>query len=149
MKSIFDKDTKDEIISRINSLNETSKAQWGKMTVGQMVKHCTVCEEYYYGKIEVKRSFLGRLLGQIALKAILKDETTGIRKNASTSPKFKVSGAVSNLELEKDKWKSLIERYGTFGDNGFTHWFFGKMTKTQLGQFIYKHSDHHLKQFEA
>lgn len=149
MKSIFDKDIREEIINRINSLNENSKAKWGKMTVSQMVRHCSICEEYYYGNIKVKRSFLGRIVGKSALNAILKDETTRIKKSAPTSPAFKVNEPVLHLEPEKDKWKQLIARYGSFRDDHFTHWFFGRMTKKQLGQFIYKHSDHHLRQFET
>ncbi len=54
-----------------------------------------------------------------------------------------------DFETEKANWKQLIERYEAFNAKKFTHWFFGEMTKEQLGQFIYKHSDHHLKQFGA
>ncbi|WEK20727.1 MAG: DUF1569 domain-containing protein [Candidatus Pedobacter colombiensis] len=147
MKSIFDKETREEVVNRINSLNEQSNAQWGKMTVSQMVRHCSLCEEYYYGNIKVKRSFLGRIFGKLALSGILKDETSGLGKNAPTSAHFKVSEAVLNLEAEKENWKRLIIRYGSFREGNFTHWFFGEMTKKQLGEFIYKHCDHHLRQF--
>ena len=40
MKSIFDESTKNELISRIDKLQENSERKWGKMTVGQMVWHC-------------------------------------------------------------------------------------------------------------
>ena len=149
MASIFDKDTREEIIKRIGSLNENSLPQWGKMTVGQMVRHCSLCEEYYYGNIKVHRSFLGRIFGQSAIKGILKDEITGLKKSAPTSPQFIVSEDIKDLETEKLKWESLISRYETFENKTFTHWFFGKMSRIQLGQFIYKHCDHHLKQFSA
>jgi hypothetical protein len=149
LKSIFDKEIRDEIIDRINSLNENSKAQWGKMTVAQMVRHCSICEEYYYGKLKVKRSFLGRIFGKIAIAVILKDETAGLKKNSTTPPLFKVTESNLHLETEKDNWKQLINKYETFPEDHFTHWFFGRMTKKQLGQFIYKHSDHHLRQFGA
>ena len=147
MKSIFDNNIREEIVNRINSLSDKSKAQWGKMTVAQMVKHCSKCEEYYYGNIKVKRSLLGRIVGKRAIASILKDETTGINKNAPTRPQFKVTEPVLDLAAEKENWKQLITRYGTFPEDNFTHWFFGKMTKKQLGEFIYKHSDHHLRQF--
>jgi hypothetical protein len=147
MKSIFDKKTRDEVINRITSLTANSQPLWGKMTVTQMVRHCSLCEEYYYGTIKVNRSFLGRIFGKVAISGILKDENSSFKKNAPTSPSFKVTEEINNLEVEKDKWKVLIERYGTFGNENFNHWFFGKMTKSQLGQFIYKHCDHHLKQF--
>ena len=149
MKSILCKDTREEVIIRINSLNEASKAQWGKMTVAQMVKHCTLCEEYYYGNIHVKRSFLGRLFGRTAISSILKDDVSGLKKNAPTPPQFRVSEINLDFEAEKSNWKKLMEKYETFKSERFQHWFFGEMTKEQLGQFIYKHSDHHLRQFGA
>jgi hypothetical protein len=149
MRSIFHKDTREEVIGRINSLNEASKAQWGKMTVAQMVRHCTLCEEYYYGKVNIKRSLLGRLVGQMAIKDILKDDVTVLKRNAPTPSPFKVSERNLDFETEKTKWKSIIEKYETFTSESFNHWFFGEMTNEQLGQFIYKHSDHHLRQFGA
>lgn len=147
MKTIFDKGTRDEVIHRIDALTENSKPHWGKMTVQQMTRHCALCEEYYYGNVNVKRSFLGRLFGKMAIKAILRDENSSFKKNAPTPLQFRVKTDVGNLEAEKEKWKKLIGNYSTFNKEELTHWFFGKMTKNQLGQFIYKHCDHHLKQF--
>lgn len=149
MKSIFDKKTREEVTARINSLTPNNKPLWGKMTVTQMVRHCSLCEEYYYGDIKINRSFLGRIVGKMAMNSILKDENSTFNKNAPTSASLKVTQNINNLEFEKDKWKLLVERYSAFGQENFNHWFFGKMTKNQLGQFVYKHCDHHLKQFGA
>jgi hypothetical protein len=149
MKSIFDIQTRTEILSRIKKLNQESKAIWGQMTAAQMVKHCALCEEYYHGHFPVSRSFLGRLIGKVAINKMLKDDQSMLQKNAPTSPKFRVNNDVEDLELEKEQWKSLIEQYDSFNKEYFTHWFFGKMSKEQLGQFIYKHCDHHLRQFRS
>ena len=149
MKSIFDIQTRTEILSRIEKLNQESKATWGQMTAAQMVKHCVLCEEYYHGHFPVSRSCLGRLIGKMAINKMLKDDQSMLQKNASTSPKFRVNNDVEDLELEKEQWKSLIEQYASFNKEYFTHWFFGKMSKEQLGQFIYKHCDHHLRQFRS
>jgi hypothetical protein len=83
----------------------------------------------------------------MAINSILKNENSSFPKNSQTRSAFKVTEDVTNLEEEKEKWKKLISRYGTFNQADFTHWFFGKITRAQLGEFIYKHSDHHLKQF--
>ncbi|MCF3111961.1 DUF1569 domain-containing protein [Niabella sp. CC-SYL272] len=149
MKSIFDPETRQEIIRRIDSLTENDNPQWGKMTVTQMVRHCALCEEYYYGKIKISRSFIGRIFGKQAINSILKDEDSTFKKNAPTPPAFRVTQPLHDLESEKLKWKTQVERYSTFDQEQFLHWFFGMLTKEQLGQFIYKHSDHHLKQFNA
>lgn len=149
MKSIFDIETRMEILNRIDSLNQENKAAWGQMTVGQMVKHCALCEEYYHGNLVVSKSFLGRLIGRVVINKMLKDDQSMLQKNTPTAPQFRVQNDIANLELEKEQWKSLIGQYAFFEKEYFTHWFFGKMSKEQLGQFIYKHCDHHLRQFRS
>lgn len=145
MKSILDKSTRDELISRIHQLDTNSTAQWGQMNVFQMVKHCAICEELYLGKIKHKRSFMGRLFGKAGLKNILREDKI-FPKNAPTSEVFKVKEGNGDLESEKKKWIQLIEEYQNYPDS-FVHWFFGGMSKEQVGWFVYKHNDHHLRQF--
>ncbi|MEO6719338.1 MAG: DUF1569 domain-containing protein [Ferruginibacter sp.] len=148
MKTIFDQATRDEVINRINSLNENSTAQWGKMNIYQMLKHCTLSEELYLGKTHHKRSFIGRLFGAMALKNMLKDEKP-MQRNSPTSPVFKVKETAGDTLSEKMKWISLVKEYGQYSNEYYTHWFFGKMTKEQVGYFVYKHTDHHLRQFNS
>ncbi len=40
MKSLFEAEARQEILHRINSLKSSTKPQWGKMNVNQMLKHC-------------------------------------------------------------------------------------------------------------
>jgi len=146
MKTIFDKVTRDELISRMGALSETSRAQWGKMNIYQMLKHCTLAEEMYLGKQKYPRVFLGRLFGKMALKNMLKDEKP-MKRNAPTSPAFIVSETYGDVAAERNKWIALTTEYTSYSNPDFEHWFFGKMTKEQIGQFVYKHTDHHLRQF--
>jgi hypothetical protein len=148
MKTIFDKSTRDSLIARIETLNENSTAKWGKMNVYQMLKHGVVCEEMYLGKTKHKRTLLGRLFGKMGLKNLLKDESP-IGRNAPTSPAFKIAESSGDVAAEKKKWISLIEEYAHYPDSDLVHWFFGTMTKEQVGYFVYKHTDHHLRQFGA
>lgn len=145
MKSVFDESARDELITRIEMLDERSIARWGKMNVYQMVRHCVLCEELYLGKRKHKRVFMGRIFGKIGLRNIL-DEGKAFPQNAPTSDAFKVKEAIGDVETEKGKWIRLLNEYGTYPDT-YVHWFFGKMTKEQVGQFVYKHNDHHLRQF--
>jgi hypothetical protein len=148
MKTIFDKTTRDELVSRIKTLNENSTAQWGKMNVYQMVKHCALWEDMIWGKIKCKRVLLGRIIGRMALKSSLKDDTPMMR-NAVSSPELIVKESNGNIASEKTKWIASIEEYAHFSNTGFVHPFFGKMTKEQVGIHAYKHTDHHLRQFNA
>ena len=146
MKSIFDKNTRDELINRINSLNENSAPQWGKMTVSQMMKHCSQWDEMALGKMKYKQSFLGKLLGKMGLKDMLKDEP--MKKNLPTVPSFKIKEAV-DFGLEKKKWLRLLDEYNNISNDGFIHPFFGALSKENTGYMVYKHIDHHLRQFNS
>jgi hypothetical protein len=148
MKSIFDKVTRDELTSRINNINENSAAQWGKMNVDQMLEHCIRAEEHYSGKAIYKRVPLSYIFGKMALKNILKDETP-LKHNMPTKPDFVVTATDKDLETAKEKWIVLINAYGEYANPSYTHFFFGPMTKEQLGHMVYKHADHHLRQFNC
>jgi hypothetical protein len=146
LKTVFDKTTREELITRINSLNEDSKAEWGKMNVYQMLKHSTLWDEWVAGKANYKRVFLGRLFGKIALRSVLKDDKP-FGKNSPTLPDFTIKENHGDVAVEKSKWITLIEEYEHFSNPNFVHSFFGKMTKEQIGFLAYKHTDHHLRQF--
>lgn len=147
MKTILDKTTRAELILRINTLSEKSTAQWGKLNIYQMLKHCTLSEELNLGKQKYKRVFIGRLFGKMSLNSILKDEKD-LKRNSPTLNEFKIVGS-GDVISERTKWISLLEEYTNFSNHDFVHPFFGTMTKEQVGYFVYKHTDHHLRQFNA
>jgi Protein of unknown function (DUF1569) len=150
MKTIFDGTTRDELINRINSLNESNTAEWGKMNLYQMLKHCTMWDEWISGKNKpgYKQTFIGRIFGKMALKDMIKDESP-LKRNIPTLTELKVLEKNGNTASEKKKWITLIEGYEYYSNPGFIHSFFGKMTKEQIGYLAYKHTDHHLRQFNA
>jgi len=120
-------------------------AKWGKMNVGQMVKHCALCEELYLGKVKVKRVLIGRIFGRLALKKVVNNDKP-LGKNSPTAAILIVSEEIEDIESQKQKWISLLKEYETYNGH-FVHPFFGKMTKEELGRLAYKHCDHHLRQF--
>ncbi len=148
MKSIFFDKTRNELIERIKTLNENSTAQWGKMTVYQMLKHCTLWEEMIQEKRKYKRPLMGLLFGKMALKAVLKNENP-LRQNSPTIPEFTIKNKSGDILDQKTKWISRIENYVNFSASDFIHPFFGKMTTEQIGYLVFKHIDHHLRQFNV
>ncbi len=148
LKTVFDKTTRDELITRINTINDTSIAQWGKMNVYQMLKHCTIWEEWVAGEAKYKRVWLGRVFGKMVLRKVLKDEKP-FGKNSPTLPVLTIKETNGDISAEKTKWITLIEGYEHFSNTNFVHSFFGKMTKEQIGFLAYKHTDHHLRQFNS
>lgn len=148
MKTIFDKQTRDNLINRVDSLNDNSTIQWGKMNVYQMLKHCILCEEMYLGKTLYKRTFLGFLLGRIALNQLMKYDKPK-KRNSPTKQEFIITEETGDFLEDKTKWISLINEYEDYSNRNFVHWFFGKMTSEQVGISVYKHIDHHLRQFNC
>ena len=148
MKTIFEKETKTELVNRIDSLKENTQSQWGKMNVYQMVKHCRLWEEMMQSKINLKRPLIGRIFGRMALKTVL-GNANPLKRNTPTIPSLIINETAGDFETEKKRWISNIEKYAGFDNDNFQHVFFGKMTKEQIGQMVYKHIDHHLRQFNA
>jgi len=148
MKDIFNQNTIAEFKSRINNISEDSTAEWGKMNVYQMLKHCTENDKMLTGKGQFKRLFIGRIFGKMALRSSIKNDAP-LSLNSPTHPDLviKENGDVST---QKQEWISVLDAYysspSTTFEN-FTHPFFGKMTPQQISKFAYKHIDHHLRQF--
>ena len=148
MKSVFEASTREELVTRINALSQQNNAQWGKMNVFQMVKHCTLHEDMVLGKIKINRVLIGRLLGPMILRTVLKDDKP-FGKNSPTSSLLKTTKETGDIEHQKNEWINRIEQYANYTNPNFVHPFFGPMTKEQVGVFAYKHNDHHLRQFGA
>lgn len=144
MKSIYDIQTADELIQRIHSLQETAAPSWGRMTVGQMVRHCAQWDEMAQGKTIYRQSLLGKLFGRMAKSAMMKDEP--MKKNMPTVPAFVIKDQ-PDLATEKASWIRLVGDYANSGNEGFVHPFFGWLPREQAGVIAYKHADHHLRQF--
>ncbi|WET49601.1 DUF1569 domain-containing protein [Chryseobacterium indologenes] len=149
MKTIFDSNIREELISRIDSLSQKNIAQWGKMNLYQMVKHCTVWNEWMLGssRYTYKQDFLGKLFGKMVLKGMVKDDKP-MKKNAPAGI-FVIKESSGDIEVLKKHWKEQIASYAHYTNPDFIHDFFGKMTKDEIGIFVYKHMDHHLRQFRA
>ena len=141
------KETFDEIVSRIHRLQPNSQQLWGKMTVSQMLSHITQALKVVTEDTPPPRMFTGRLFGWLLKKKVYDDSP--MQKNLPTVPSFLVCDD-KNLEQERQKILKQLKILWAKGQNGvhyIAHPFFGKLTGEQWGIGIWKHIDHHLKQF--
>lgn len=147
MKTLFDGAVREELVARIGALSESDRALWGKMSVGQMVRHCVLSQEWFLSGRRLKVKFVGRLIGGLIFKQVMKTER--MRKNSPTLTELIVTDTNIDLSRERQALAGLVREYGTYAypAGGFVHPFFGKMTREQMGYFVYKHLDHHLRQF--
>jgi Protein of unknown function (DUF1569) len=146
MQLIYNTTENQAIIDRINQLKENSSGLWGKMTVSQMLVHCQQPLLFAEGKIEIKRSFIGLLLGKMFKNKFLKQD---FGKNSPTDKKFIITNS-PDFEKEKNELIKLIIRFKEKGTHFLVstqHPFFGEMTLEEWGIMSYRHLDHHLRQF--
>lgn len=151
LKTIFDQSVSEALIARIHKLEPGNKALWGKMNIYQMLKHCRLWSDWIHGKGDFenhvyKQDFLGKLFGRMALTKTIKDDRP-IGKNLPAGFLAVADKEKYPIVIEKDKWIQSIKDYENFSNDGFRHDFFGKMTREHIGTFVYKHFDHHLRQF--
>ncbi len=147
MKNLFEAGTAKEVKERIGRLCATSQRQWGKMSAPQAMAHCSVAMEWAVGDKVEQRMFLGRILGPIAKSQVLKDEKP-MGRNAPTAKSLVIADE-RELGKECQRLSALIERFNAGGPQGCTkhpHTFFGQMPE-EWAQLMYKHVDHHLRQF--
>lgn len=146
--TIFDKAIREQLVDRINNLDDNCQARWGKMNYYQMLKHNTIWNEWVLGlKAPVyKQELLGLLFGKLALRGMVKDERP-MKKNMPAGRGFIVKEKSGDSELHKQNWIYLVREYANYSNPRFIHDFFGKMTRDEIGILAFKHTDHHLRQF--
>lgn len=149
MNSLFDEDHANQILRRIKQLRPDSQQNWGKMNVAQMLAHCSSFQDIATGSSTASRSWLGVLIGRMVKPVFYNDKP--LPQNMSTIPTIIIA---DNREFEKEK-EILIQKIISFQKSGpeictkKPHPFFGKLSPDEWGKGLYKHLDHHLKQFSV
>ncbi len=146
--SIYLASTTEELFHRIDQLNPKSKAPWGKMTVGQMLSHCTVPYEQILGLNTQQPPFLMRIILNLFLKKSMVNEVP-YKQNLPTAPSF-IRTEQYDVEKEKERLKGYIKSIQELGAEKLAatpSLSLGNLTSTEWNNLLYKHIDHHLKQF--
>jgi hypothetical protein len=92
--------------------------------------------------------FLGRIFGPMVKSKVLGDEKP-MGRNAPTAKSLVVADE-RDFETERKRLCMLIDRFAEAGPTGCTthpHTFFGHLTPEEWATLMYKHLDHHLRQF--
>lgn len=146
MRNLFEPEAVEELMTRIEQLKPTSQRQWRKMDVAQMMAHCSATLEMASGKFVAKRTLLGRIVGP-RVRHVLSDDRPFLR-NRPTAKELKVG--VCDFTQEHKRLKECVCQSHEGGESQCTshpHPFFGKITPLEWSTGMYKHLDHHLKQF--
>lgn len=147
MDTLFSTKTTADIIQRIHQLERTSLPKWGEMSVTQMLAHCQVGFKVATGELQLKRSFTARIIGPFAKMVVLNNKP--FKQNLPTAKEFMVDD-YRDFEYEKQALIQMIEHFCLKGEKGVTtlpHPLFGKMKPEEWSKSLWKHLDHHLRQF--
>ena len=148
MKNLYEAARVEEVKERIARLRPDSQRQWGKMNAAQAVAHCSAGLELAVGDRIPPRLLLGRIIGLI-VKPLALGNDEPMRRNSPTMKDLVVQDE-RDLGTERERLCGLINRFAAAGPKGCTkhpHSFFGRLTPEEWAELMYKHLDHHLRQF--
>jgi hypothetical protein len=149
VRNLFNTADRDDLLRRLSSLQTSSPRQWGKMDVAQMLAHCAVTMEVACGDSIKKQSFIGRVLAPFVRKSALGEKP--FQRNGPTDPAFKIAGG-REFAAERARLTALVDKFcsrGPAAAEGLVHSFFGRLTADEWARLMYKHIDHHLRQFSS
>jgi len=147
VKNLFESDTVDEVLSRIDRLQPASPRQWGKMDSAQMLAHCSAAMAMATGESDLPRLFIGRFIGSLVKPVFLNEKP--FSKNNPTAKELVFSDPC-DFSREREGLRSRIRSFHDGGEAKCTrhpHPFFGSLTPQEWSRGMYKHLDHHLRQF--
>jgi transposase InsO family protein len=149
VKNLFDAATADQVKTRVRRLDAKSERRWGTMTPAQMLAHCSVSMQWAVGEVVPEKGPLPvRLMGRLVKPMVFRNDDP-IRKNSPTAKSLVVADE-RDFGREQQRLSGLIDKFAAGGAAGCTthpHSFFGKMTPQEWAILMYKHLDHHLRQF--
>jgi hypothetical protein len=145
MKSIFNPAVHRELQDRVQRLTPQQRPQWGSMSAAQMVAHLADSLRMASGELEVapkKAPFRYSPLKELALYVL------PIPKGLPTAPELiarKPAEWTAEVATLREQLNGLVER----GAEALApaHPVFGSLSARQWGVLVYRHMDHHLRQF--
>ncbi len=146
-KNIFDKGEKEQVMGRIQSLHSGQERLWGKMDASQMLAHLQISIAVALGQMQVQENRLLKTILSL-FKSVLYNNRP-MKKNLPTGRPFITSNNARIFEEEKQKLLTLLTRFSPEMIQNPNYPFFGKLTHEQWGKAVWKHIDHHLRQFSA
>ena len=147
MKNLLDPQTAAQLRGRIAAIGPTNERQWGKMSAAQAMAHCAAVMEMAVGDSSPPRMLIGRVIGGLVKKKVVGDDAP-LGRNSPTAPTMVIDGQ-RELDAERARLIALVDRFAAGTCTQRPHTFFGPMTPGEWSILMYKHIDHHLRQFGA
>jgi len=146
--NILDKADYNRIIQRVKQLDTSNTALWGRMNLAQMLEHCSMQLKLALGEVPQTHSegprFYRTNIGRWLILYLL----PWPKGTATPTPMNMLENNMVSDEVEPAKQNLMVLLERVRSQQQLTpHPFFGAMNKQQWGRLVWKHLDHHLKQF--
>jgi hypothetical protein len=131
---------------RIERLTPDSRAQWGKFTAAQMVAHLNDAMRMATGELPVEPRRMP--IRYFPLKQLIL-YVLPFPKGAPTAPELLARCNAADLKTEQREFVKIAEKTAAkpASDQWPDHPAFGPLTYKAWGKLVFRHTDHHLKQF--
>jgi hypothetical protein len=145
MKSALNPDDRRELEGRVKQLSADRVPIWGRMTASQMLAHLTDSLRMALGELAVKPTRLP--LRYLPLKELLITKIP-IPRGAPTAPEL-VARPPAVWPVEASTLLGALERLSrrAADDPWPDHPIMGRLSGHTWGVLVYRHMDHHLRQF--
>jgi len=152
MRSLFNEGTATELNTRSLSLAEDTPAVWGTMIAGQMICHCPDAVREALGIRPTPSA--ARLLTTTIVKWIFIYLLNWPKGKLPTSTDYdQHKSGTCPTDFNTDRLE-LLRLLSTLQSQPVwfkfhAHPLFGRLSRKEWGTFLWKHLDHHLRQFNA
>ena len=143
-KTLLDAAVEREMLARLDRLTPSATRAWGRMSVAQMLHHLAGGLSMATGDLSIPRR--NSLLRRFPIKQLIVF-VLPFPKGAPTAPAL-----VAKEEFDFDTERAAVRgRIATFARREIAHWpehpAFGPFDRDQWGVMVWKHLDHHFRQF--
>ncbi len=147
-QNLHDRVTRTALMKRVEALRTDNAAQWGKMSVDQMLWHVNEAMRMATGELPVKSKGFGPLK-----RAVMKFAVYNVpwpKGKASTARELKATESY-DLTAEQRRFPMLLEYVVNKDITGAwpVHPLIGQISGAEWSRLGYLHIDHHLRQFGA
>jgi hypothetical protein len=148
MQSLWQEWTRNEVLSRIDGVSQSSHRLWGTMTAPRMLRHLVRAMSMAVEELPTtpkKMPFRYFPLKQLVIYVL------PIPNDVPTVPELLVKDDVIPIDDSRRELRRLIAKFAD--RSGITTWpehpAFGELSKNGWGVLTYRHINHHLRQFSS
>lgn len=145
MKSLFDRQWRDDLLGRMGRVTADTQPQWGKMNAEQMLAHLVESMRMTLGEFHPKKKNLPVRYWPLRELFIY---LLPWPKGAPTAKEL----LPTDRRLVDDSKRELVRLVNAVGERASStdwpeHPAFGKLSRRAWGFLGWRHMDHHLRQF--